>query len=91
MNKKIDSVLEQMRFTKCVVEHGVYVKRHNEGKDMMVICLYVDDLLVTGSSLSAIDDFKSTMCAEFETTDLGPLHYFLGMEFKITKAGMVMH
>src|ERR1044072_6332114 len=80
-----------MGFTKCVVEHGVYVKRHNEGKDMIIICLYVDDLLVTGSSLKEIEEFKNTMCGEFEMTDLGLLHYFLGMEFKKTRAGMVMH
>lgn len=28
---------------------------------------------------------------EFETSDLGKLSYFLGMEFQMSKQGMVLH
>ena len=77
-------------FIKCIVEHGVYVKESTEG-GLIIICLYVDDLIVTGSNIKDIEQFKKTMEAEFEMTDLGRLSYFLGMEFTYTTAGMVMH
>jgi hypothetical protein len=47
-NKRIDSFLIDLKFTRCTSEHGVYVKGSNH-RDIMMICLYVDDLLITGS------------------------------------------
>ncbi|KAJ0748566.1 putative alcohol dehydrogenase [Helianthus annuus] len=46
----------------------------------MVVCLYVDDLIIASDSLNMIDQLKNSMKKEFEMTDLGNLHYFLGME-----------
>ena len=89
-NKRIDSFLLDLGFIKCIVEHGVYVKENTEG-DLIIICLYVDDLIVTGSNIKDIQQFKKTMEAEFEMTDLGRLSYFLGMEFTYVAAGMIMH
>jgi len=56
-----------------------------------MICLYVDDLLVTGSNQSEIEKFKHTMKSEFEMTNLGRLSYFIGLKFKTSKAGIIMH
>lgn len=89
-NKKIDGFLCQIGFAKCISEHGMYVK-HSTDKGTLLVCLYVDDLLVTGSNEDAIAKFKSSMLNEFEMTDLGELSYFLGIEFKRTKDGIVMH
>jgi hypothetical protein len=77
-------------FRKCSVEYGVYVKKSDD-QHMLIICLYVDDLLVTGSSLVEIKNFKSQMQSEFEMTDLGKLTYFLGMELLETSGGIVLH
>lgn len=57
----------------------------------MIVNLYVDDLLVTESSLEEIKEFKQLMKTEFEMTDLGRLNYFLGMEFSNTPTGILMH
>lgn len=58
---------------------------------MLIVCLYVDDLLITGCNESEIVDFKHCMMAEFEMTDLGELSHFLGMEFVQTSKGIFMH
>jgi hypothetical protein len=76
-NKKIDSYLVELRFVKCKSEYGVYVQV--VAQDITIICLYVDDLLVTGSSLENLSKFKELMMKEFEMSDLGKLSYFLGM------------
>lgn len=89
-NKRIDSFLQQQGFYKCAVEYGVYVKLQSQER-MMLICLYVDDLLITGSDLSGIEKFKETLKAEFDMTDLGVLTYFLGMEIQQIKEGIVLH
>lgn len=44
-NKRINKALINMKFIKCISEHGVYVK--SGGANIVIMCLYVDDLLVT--------------------------------------------
>ncbi|WVZ16028.1 hypothetical protein V8G54_013594 [Vigna mungo] len=78
-NIHIDALLTKPGFQKCSVEFGIYVKII--GQHMLLICLYVDDLLITGDSVDEIEKFKKRMKVEYEMTDLGSLSYFLGMEF----------
>jgi hypothetical protein len=47
---------------------------------VMILVLYVDDLLITGSSASAIALVKYILHDRFSMTDMGPLHFFLGLE-----------
>jgi hypothetical protein len=90
-NKRIDGFLTQVGFQKSVVEHGVYVKHNSNPTNVLIICLYVDDLLVTGSDSSDIAAFKRMMHSEFEMTDMGKLNYFLGLQFEETTAGTLLH
>lgn len=58
----------------------MYVKR-SKG-ETLIISVYVDDLLVTGTNTAIINEFKEQMNQQFEMTDLGRLSYYLGMEVK---------
>ncbi|XP_019099687.1 PREDICTED: uncharacterized protein LOC109132509 [Camelina sativa] len=49
-------------------------------KEIMIVSLYVDDLVITGNDPQLIEKFKEDMKLKFEMTDLGLLNYFLGME-----------
>jgi hypothetical protein len=89
-NKRIDGFLMKEGFSKCVSEHGVYMKGSSK-LDHIILCLYVDDLLVTGANEKEIRKFKSSLMQEFEMSDLGNLSYFLGMEFKHTDRGVFLH
>ena len=44
------------------------------------ILIYVDDILVTGSSLVVVQEFIKQLGLSFALKDLGSLHYFLGIE-----------
>ena len=46
----------------------------------MVVSLYVDDLVFTGSDEQMFADFKASMKQEFAMTDLGKMKFFLGVE-----------
>ena len=76
-NKKIDSFLREKKFVKCTTKHGVYVRRINS--ELLILCLYVDDLLITGSCKKEIEDFKGDLSKEFKMSDLGNISYFLGI------------
>ena len=77
-NEKLNKVLGEMKFIKCSKEPSLY--RKQEKKHLLLVAVYVDDLLVTGSSIDMIEEFKAGMSACFEMSDLGLLTYYLGIE-----------
>lgn len=89
-NRRIDAFLIDLGFSKCSVEFGMYAKKRNSD-DLLLVCLYVDDMLITGSDKLAIEEFKGRMMKEFEMSDLGTLNYFLGLEFVYTSKGIFLH
>lgn len=62
----------------CAYEQAVYTK--NMGKDVLVIAVYVDDILITGSNIEAIEEFEGRIAKKFDMSDLGKLTYYLGIE-----------
>ena len=66
--------------------HRLYVKTE-KGGNILIICLYVDDLIFTGNNEEMFEFFKKSMMKEFEMTDLGLMRYFLGVEVTQTPAG----
>ena len=63
-----------------------FVFRHSS--QVMILLLYVDDIVLTGSDSSLLCTFISTLGVEFEIKDLGPLHYFLGIEVTSLHSGI---
>jgi len=75
--------LLNLGFVKSLSEATLYVKLKDN--DVLIVSLYVDDLLVTGSNELLVEEFKQEMMNVFEMTDLGLMTYFLGMEVKQSK------
>lgn len=48
-------------------------------------------MIYMGSSYSLVCDLKSSTMKKFEMTDLGVLHYFLGLEVKQEQDGTFYH
>ncbi|XP_061360745.1 secreted RxLR effector protein 161-like [Gastrolobium bilobum] len=55
---------------------------------MLIVCLYVDDLIFTGNCDVMFEEFKKSMMNEFEMTDLGMMHYFLGISVAQSSDGI---
>ncbi|XP_019089217.1 PREDICTED: uncharacterized protein LOC109128013 [Camelina sativa] len=56
----------------------------------LLVVVYVDDLLVTGSSREVILEFKRRMGLKFDMSDLGKLSYYLGIEVSQTDSGITL-
>jgi hypothetical protein len=67
-------------FLRTSSEHTTYVRWN--GNVQLVIGVYVNDLIITGSDRDNIRSFKEEMAATFKMGDLGLLHYYLGIEVK---------
>jgi hypothetical protein len=48
-----------------MTEHGVYVKKDTV-KGIIILCLYVDDLLIAGSDEAHISEFKIALKKDFK-------------------------
>ena len=77
-NIKLDDTLVSLGFQKSPSEHAVYMRC--SGDERLLLGVYVDDLVVTGSSKEAIAQFKHQMQSVFSMSDLGLLSYYLGIE-----------
>ena len=51
-----------------------------QGKYLVILVMYVDDLIITGNNDDHIVQMKKELHASFKMTDLGLLHYYLGVE-----------
>ena len=87
-NVKLNRILQGLGFTRCSKEPSLY--RKEEKKGLIIVCVYVDDLLVTGACLQSIMDFKQEMRSKFEMSDLGKLTYYLGIEVCQRKGSIVL-
>lgn len=76
--ERIDKYLQKKRYSITLSEPTVYVKK--VAKDLIIVCLYVDDIIYTSSSKTLLLEFKTLMQREFEMSDLGNLSYFIGLE-----------
>jgi len=54
------------------------------------VLVYVDDIIVASSSPKATNALLSDLQSDFALKDLGDLHYFLGIEVKKVKEGLVL-
>ena len=67
-------------------DHSLYVCVTHKG--MVAIVIYVDNLIIGGDNLDAIQDVKTLLHKQFDMKDLGELRYFLGIEVVRTPNGI---
>ncbi|KAI5334699.1 hypothetical protein L3X38_024832 [Prunus dulcis] len=75
---EIDSYFNRAGFKKSPSEATLYVKT-SDTSGILIVSLYVDDIVYTGSCVKLLEEFKNDMMKHYEMTDLGLLYHFLGM------------
>jgi hypothetical protein len=73
--------LADLGFRVSEVDPGVFHTR--AGGHPVIIAVHVDDCAITSSSAEALQDYKRKINARHSITDLGPIHWLLGI--KITR------
>ena len=84
-NKKLHEQLDQAGFTRCEADHSVYYSIKEDGAQVFLL-VYVDDLIILASMLSALQSCKDSLNSAFKMTDLGEASHFLGMEISRDRA-----
>lgn len=78
---KFDSFMRGVNFARCHFDHYVYYHKFVDG-DYIFLALYVDDMLVAGTSMQKINDLKKNLSKVFEMKDLGEARQILAMQIK---------
>jgi hypothetical protein len=55
------------------------------------LLLYVDDIVLTSNTLAYIDHVIKQLSTVFDLKDLGPLHYFLGLQVTRSSSGLYLN
>nr|GMD86529.1 Retrovirus-related Pol polyprotein from transposon RE1 [Ipomoea batatas] len=70
---------------------SIAMHHQHSAQGTLILLLYVDDIVITGSSTSLIHSFIRSMHHEFQMKDLGPLKYFLGLEVQCTTNRLLLY
>ncbi|KAL0349510.1 UNVERIFIED_CONTAM: Retrovirus-related Pol polyprotein from transposon RE1 [Sesamum radiatum] len=84
-NQELTSKLLAYGFSQSQHEHCLFIKQSAAG--ILILLVYVDDVLLTGPSEVEIAEVKHFLDSKFTIKDLGPAHYFLGLENTRCTAG----
>lgn len=85
---KFSSYLFHLGFLCSKADSSLFVQHSSEGT--ILLLLYVDDIILTGSNSFLLSRILYTLQSHFATKDLGPLHYFLGIEVYRDKDGLFL-
>ncbi|TFY74079.1 hypothetical protein EWM64_g9934 [Hericium alpestre] len=77
--KKLCAAFLDMGFTRSSVDHSVFF-RHGKNGDIAIVAVSVDDLAIATNSVEVMTHVKDGLKSRFDMTDLGELHWLLGIE-----------
>jgi hypothetical protein len=82
---KLRGFLFERGFEMGKVDQTLFLLR--QGRDILIMQVYVDDIVFGGSSNSLVARFTDDMSREFEMSMMGELQFFLGLQIKQSKEG----
>jgi histone deacetylase 1/2 len=87
--QRIAVFLHSLGFCSMCSDASLFVYR--QGSDVAYLLLYIDDIILTACSTVLLRQLTDRLRAEFSIKDLGPLHYFLGVEVVRRADGFFLH
>jgi hypothetical protein len=77
MVRGLTCTLTDLRFCTSSADPGVFVAKVD--KHILIFAINVDDRTLTGSLPELIAEYKRNFNNRYTATDLGPIHWFLGI------------
>jgi hypothetical protein len=86
---RLRGFLFERGFEMAKVDETLFLLR--QGRDILIVQVYVDDIVFGGSSNFLVARFAEDMSREFEMSMMGKLQVFLGLQIKQSKEGTFVH
>ncbi|GKE25486.1 retrovirus-related pol polyprotein from transposon TNT 1-94 [Tanacetum coccineum] len=74
----LSSFLISQDFSKGSVDPTLFI--HKEGKELLLVQVYVDDIIFAASTPELCDLFAKIMCSKFKMSMMGKISFFLGLQ-----------
>lgn len=88
-NDRFTSFLPTLGIQNTYFDSSLFVKQVDFG--IVILLVYVDDIIITGSAISEIHKVIHSLTVEFEIKkNLRDLHYFLGIQISHTNTGLFL-
>ena len=87
-NDRFTEFLSSLGFQHTYSDSSIFVKHAAAGS--VILLVYVDDIIITGSHTAAITQTIESLTTEFEIKDLGALHFFLGIQISCDQNGLFL-
>ena len=87
-NIKFTTAVCELGFVQSQADHSLFTR--GTGSQFVAVLLYVDDIILSGPCMTAIQSVKLALSAQFKLKDLGDLKYFLGLEIARSSEGIVV-
>ena len=85
---RLSSRLQELGFLGCKSNSSLFIFTIASVKIFSLV--YVDDIILTGSSAAIVNSLIKTLSIDFPIKDLGSLNFFLGVEVNHVVAGMIL-
>ena len=86
---RFSQAMKSLDYHQCNGEHTLFFKHTSQGL-ITILIVYVDDIIITGNNVKDIKDLEQHLTKHFDVKQLGPLKYFLGIEFARSSGGILM-
>ena len=86
---RFTQAMKILGYQQCNGEHTLFFK-HTFPNLLTILIVYVDDILITGNNLEEIKCLERHLHKNFQVKQIGPLKYFLGIEFARSSEGILM-
>jgi len=87
-HSKLADFLRSQGYSQSKSDYSLFIQLSSA--HLTVVAVYVDDILITGSDPTAIQQLKQNLHSTFGIKDLGFLHYFLGFEVSRSPDGFTL-
>ncbi|GKF87279.1 retrovirus-related pol polyprotein from transposon TNT 1-94, partial [Tanacetum coccineum] len=74
----LSKFLLSQEFSKGTVDPTLFIRR--QGKDILLVQIYVDDIICASTTLELCDQFSKLMCSKFKMSMMGKISFFLGLQ-----------
>jgi histone deacetylase 1/2 len=85
---RLSGKLQELGFVPSKADVSLFIHRSKTATVFMLV--YVDDIIIVSSTSAAADQLLRQLRTEFPVKDLGTLNFFLGVEVKHTRDGVVL-
>ncbi|GJX33215.1 retrovirus-related pol polyprotein from transposon TNT 1-94 [Tanacetum coccineum] len=87
-HEKFDNTLLSNGFQINECDKCVYIKQYKNA--FVIICLYVDDMLIMGTNMDVINQTKKMLHSSFDKKDMGEANVILGIRIQKNSNGYIL-